>query len=67
MKKKKCTGKCKERKSINDFNRDKTTKDGRKSQCRECTSKTRPSRAKVHKVIVAPIRIKSNCMDRWWV
>lgn len=68
MKNKRCTG-CNERKSIkDDFNKDKTTRDGKKTQCRDCTRKNRPSRArKIKDVTMPPERIKSNCMDRWWV
>lgn len=72
MKEKRCTGRCKQVKPLSDFNNDKSTKDGKKSQCRECTREARPSRARQPKYVITPPervskRITRNCMDRWWV
>jgi len=71
MKKKRCSC-CEARKPLDDFNNDKTTKDGKKYQCRDCTKKNRPSRAGQPVYTITPPeivseRITNKCMERWWV
>jgi hypothetical protein len=69
--KKKCTGLCGEIKPLSGYNNDKSTKDGKKSKCRECTRKERPSRAGQPRHVIVPPeivskRVTNKCMERWW-
>lgn len=71
MKEKRCTGKCREIKPLSGFNNDKSAKDGKKSKCRECTRKERPSRAGQPRHVTTPHeivskRITNKCMQEWW-
>lgn len=59
--KKKCTGKCREIKPLEDFSIDRNSKTGRRSQCKKCIKESRPSRARK---IEKPK--KKNCMQEWW-
>lgn len=49
---KKCT-KCQEEKSLNDFNKDRTKKDGLRPICKSCTSKQQKQYAQKNKVKIA--------------
>lgn len=48
---KRCT-KCREIKDFEDFQNDKKARDGKKSRCKECIRKGRPSRKKKYKGLV---------------
>lgn len=68
MKEKRCTGKCKQVKPIDDFSNKKANRDGKNNHCRDCVREARPSRSGQPKQsIIPPERVKANCMDGWWL
>jgi hypothetical protein len=64
--KKKCTGKCREIKPLDEFSNKKANRDGKNNQCRDCVREARQSRANIQKVIV-PVKLNKKCMDGWWL
>jgi hypothetical protein len=71
MKEKRCTGKCKQVKPLDDFSNKKANRDGKNSKCRDCVRKSRPSRVGQPVYTITPLervskRITNKCMERWW-
>jgi hypothetical protein len=66
MKEKRCTGRCKQVKPLNDFNNKKANRDGKNNHCMDCVKEARSKGANIQGAVV-PIKLNGNCMDRWWV